>query len=52
MRLLVQHRHVQVVAGTPLALRDALQPRRHEHEGRFPVGEGADREGEPCVKML
>ena len=41
MRLLLQQRHVQVAAGAPLALRDVLEPRGHEHEGGPAVGEGA-----------
>lgn len=42
MRSLVQQRHVQVASRAPLALRDVLEPRGHEHEGALAVGEGAD----------
>lgn len=45
MRLLVQQRRVQVAPRPPLALRDVLEPRGDEHEGRLAVREGADHAG-------
>ena len=48
MRLLVQQRHVQVAAGAPLAPRDVLEPRGHEHEGASSVREGAHHPGAPA----
>lgn len=42
MRLNAQRRHVQVAARPPLALRDVLEPRSDEYEGRVAVGEGTD----------
>lgn len=38
MRLLVQQGDVLVAARTPLALRDAFQPRGHAYEGESPSG--------------
>lgn len=45
VRLPFQQRHVQIAAGAPLALGHVLEPRGHEHEGAFPVGERPDRAG-------